>query len=150
MRDPPRGRNSAAIGGFSSLVGVVRWADKAQCHINCCLHSDNLKFKVRNMTHMALLIVPKNYAAWIKVAKPLRTRLLFVLPLHRGWTKLHVQCSTVNIIIIIITIIIHFIWRRLSSTQGHCTKQNQMTHSTIYCCKFVINANTPGWCIFFS
>lgn len=62
---------------FPWLVGVVRWADKAQRHINCCSHADNLKFKVGNMTRMALLIALKNLAAWIKAAKPLRTRLLF-------------------------------------------------------------------------
>lgn len=41
------------------------------------------------MTHMALLIAFKNLNAWIKVAKPLRTRLLFVLPVHRTEAELN-------------------------------------------------------------
>ncbi len=43
---------------FCSPVGAVRWADKAQCHINCCSSLTNPNSK-SDVWHSALLIVFK-------------------------------------------------------------------------------------------
>lgn len=78
---------------LSELSGELTKRDAAQI---AARNADKLKFKVGNMTHAALLIALKNLAAWIKAAKPLRTRSLFVLPLHRteaepNWVFFKVQ-----------------------------------------------------------